>query len=256
MKVPLSIHMKKRFNKKQGFTIVELIVVIVIILILAAVLVPQLLKYVSRAQAAVCAENRHTIYVQVMASYTDGTHKTITDAFGALSDNEKESCPSDGVYSVVEADDGYSAKIICSIHTDVDSDNDEGGGGSGDETPPDSGGESDPALDPAKWFMVGDYRVSVTDQLANRVGQSITRGEVFHHDSKYYVVRDPTTFDSLNNITGNNNLFEVASFVIVSPDSQAKKGEFAIRNDALYIHAVTNDPSVWAWVKVDAAKVN
>lgn len=39
-------------KKKGGFTLVELIVVIVIILILAAVLVPSLLKYVSKAKKA------------------------------------------------------------------------------------------------------------------------------------------------------------------------------------------------------------
>lgn len=39
-------------RKKGGFTLVELIVVIVIILILAAVLVPSLLKYVSKAKKA------------------------------------------------------------------------------------------------------------------------------------------------------------------------------------------------------------
>ena len=39
-------------RKKGGFTLVELIVVIVIILVLAAVLVPSLLRYVSKAKNA------------------------------------------------------------------------------------------------------------------------------------------------------------------------------------------------------------
>lgn len=260
MKAPSSIRIKNRSNKKQGFTLVELIVVIVIILILAAVLVPQLLRYVDRAQAAVCAENRHTVYIQVMATYTDGTHETLTDAFNALSVNEKEACPSGGDYSIVVAEDGYSAEIVCSYHDEADADGDsnidEGGDNSGDETPPDSGEESDPVVNPTEGFMVGDYYVRVTDQLANRVGDRIVKGEIFHHNGKYYVVRDPATLDSLNIITGNNNLFEVISFNIVSPSSQAKKGEFAIRNGDLYIHADTTNYDNWTWINVNATKTN
>lgn len=54
----------KTYKKKHstaGFTLVELIVVIVIILILAAVLVPQLLKYVDRANQAKCAQQRREL---------------------------------------------------------------------------------------------------------------------------------------------------------------------------------------------------
>lgn len=256
MNAPSSIQIENHSNKKQGFTLVELIVVIVIILILAAVLVPQLLRYVDRAQAAVCAENRHTVYIQVMATHTDGTHETLTDAFNALSDNEKEACPSGGVYSIVVADDGYSAEITCSIHTDGASNDDEGGGDSGDETPPDNGGDSDPVVNPTEGFMVGDYYVRVTDQLANKVGKTMFRGEIFHHDGTYYVALSQGNLSSLNNITGQGELIEVTSFNIVSPASQAKKGEFAIRNGALCIHATTNNYSDWDWPNVNATKIN
>lgn len=260
MKAPSSIRIKNRSNKKQGFTLVELIVVIVIILILAAVLVPQLLRYVDRAQAAVCAENRHTVYIQVMATYTDGTHETLTDAFNALSVNEKEACPSGGDYSIVVAEDGYSAEIVCSYHDEADADGDsnidEGGDNSGDETPPDGGGESDPVVNPAEGFMVGDYYVRVTDQLADRVGTTLYRGEIFHRDGTYYVALSQGNLSSLNNITGQGELIEVTSFNIVSPASQAKKGEFAIRNGALYIHIDTTNQSDWYWINVNATKTN
>lgn len=46
----------KKSNRKNGFTMVELIVVIVIILVLAAVLVPSLLKYIRKAQEAAAIE--------------------------------------------------------------------------------------------------------------------------------------------------------------------------------------------------------
>ncbi len=42
--------LRERLNNKKGFTLVELIVVIVIILILAAVLVPNVMRYIGQAR--------------------------------------------------------------------------------------------------------------------------------------------------------------------------------------------------------------
>lgn len=58
---------KARVNNKKGFTLVELIVVIVIILILAAVLVPNVTKYVANARTASLKSNASSILTQIQA---------------------------------------------------------------------------------------------------------------------------------------------------------------------------------------------
>ena len=60
---------KSRFNNKKGFTLVELIVVIVIILILAAVLVPNVTKYVGNARKASVQSDASAVLTQVQADY-------------------------------------------------------------------------------------------------------------------------------------------------------------------------------------------
>lgn len=62
-------NLRKRCKNKKGFTMVELIVVIVIILILAAVLVPQLLKYVDKANEATCKADAATLLSQIQSDY-------------------------------------------------------------------------------------------------------------------------------------------------------------------------------------------
>lgn len=61
---------KARLNNKKGFTLVELIVVIVIILILAAVLVPNVTKYVSNARIASLKSDASSILTQLQADCT------------------------------------------------------------------------------------------------------------------------------------------------------------------------------------------
>lgn len=63
--------LREKTRGKKGFTLVELIVVIVIILILAAVLVPQLLRYVDRANEAKVRADAATILSQVQADFAD-----------------------------------------------------------------------------------------------------------------------------------------------------------------------------------------
>lgn len=241
MKAPSYIYTKNHSNKKRGFTLVELIVVIVIILILAAALIPQILRYVNRAQAAVCAENRHTVYIQVMATYTDGTYETLTDAFDALSDNEKEACPSGGDYSIVMADDGYNAEIICSYHDESDG----ADSGDNDATEDDgntSGGgnnETETPVDFSKEFIVGDYRVTVDASLSDYLTKHYESGLFFYHNGEYYFSRYPATLDSLNNITGNGNIIKANPNTLVTNPDNANPGDFAIINNQLSI-CITN----------------
>lgn len=211
---------KRKSNRRQGFTLVELIVVIVIILVLSAVLVPQVLRYIARAQKAVCAENKHVVYLHSTTSYTDGTYGSLEEAFNALYDSEKESCPSGGTYTIEMADDGYSGKIICSVH---DADNDSGN----DDTPK-------PELDPVKNFTVGDYVVTVAGQLEDFVNKSVSAGTIFYYNGEYYFARNPTSVPLLHNLGSNADVVKVKSTNLVDA-SNAQQGEFAIVNGNLSI---------------------
>jgi len=53
-------------RERTAFTLIELLVVIAIIAILAALLMPALERARQSAQRAVCQNNMHQIYVQVM----------------------------------------------------------------------------------------------------------------------------------------------------------------------------------------------
>lgn len=252
MKAPSSIRIKNRSNKKQGFTLVELIVVIVIILILAAVLVPQLLRYVDRAQAAVCAENRHTVYIQVMATYTDGTHETLTAAFDALSDNEKEACPSGGDYSIVVADDGYSAEIVCSYHDEADVDGGDNNDTNDDENTSGGGDVVETPSDPSKEFMVGDYLVTVDEKLENYFGKSVPKGKLFYYNGDYYFSRNPTWLQGPTNITGSRDIVKLNPQNIV-PESQARTGDLAIRNGQLFVRTANSGETEWGLIPASKA---
>ena len=63
--------LRDKSKNKKGFTMVELIVVVVIILILAAVMVPQLLKYVDKAKQANAKADAATILSQAQADFAD-----------------------------------------------------------------------------------------------------------------------------------------------------------------------------------------
>lgn len=265
MNAPSSIQIKNRSNKKQGFTLVELIVVIVIILILAAVLVPQLLRYVDRAQAAVCAENRHTVYIQVIATHTDGTHETLTDAFNALSDNEKEACPSGGVYSIVVADDGYSAEIVCSYHDEAEGGNndDENTSGGGDVTNDDFYPDTSIPIQASYWPDPNDFESSSKNI-------TVQPGGVFKHtNGSYYVVTSPISLSKneatsgIDSKTSSMAVHKLTGQFITYRDpsswSESKKanpGDLCQIGDDYYVFQTGSSSvyspqlSSWAWYKL------
>ncbi|WP_058985823.1 type II secretion system protein [Hugonella massiliensis] len=71
---------KKLLKKKNGFTLVELIVVLVILAILAAILVPTLLGYINKAQDEKNYSTAQTVRVAAQAVYDDEVgHKTNAD---------------------------------------------------------------------------------------------------------------------------------------------------------------------------------
>lgn len=243
---------KRKSNKRQGFTLVELIVVIVIILILSAVLVPQVLRYITRAQKAVCAENKHVVYLHSAAAYTDGTYSTLEEAFNSLYDNEKESCPSGGTYTIVMADDGYSGQIICSVHDDNDNDgNDNINNDDSNNNDNVNNDDNEEALDPVKNFMVGDFLVNVDGKLEDHSEKSIPGGMILYHKGDYYFTRNQTWI-SLNNITSSGDVVKINSTTPVEA-SKAKLGDFSIINGQLYVYS-----SRWniEWKPVNAIKQN
>lgn len=61
--------LRDKAKSKKGFTLVELIVVIVIILILAAVMVPQLLRYVDQAREANATAEAATLMSELQAEF-------------------------------------------------------------------------------------------------------------------------------------------------------------------------------------------
>lgn len=77
-------NLRKKAKNKKGFTLVELIVVIVIILILMAVLVPNMLRYVDKANKANCKADAATILSQLQADFAaaQATEQTGVDALG------------------------------------------------------------------------------------------------------------------------------------------------------------------------------
>lgn len=64
-------NVKKLLKKKDGFTLVELIVVLVILAILAAILVPTLLGYIDKANAEKNYSTAQTVRVAAQAVYDD-----------------------------------------------------------------------------------------------------------------------------------------------------------------------------------------
>ncbi len=77
--------MLNRLNNKKGFTLIEIVIVIVIIAILAAILVPQLTKWIDKAKLARLKSEADTVRNAVAAYMTheiaanEFDNATITD---------------------------------------------------------------------------------------------------------------------------------------------------------------------------------
>ena len=98
-------------KKSGGFTLVELIVVIAILGIIAAVTVPRLIGFKSKAEESVCAANRKSVERMHSAFLVENEINHEDSVFNQLLiDNFDEICPAAGCISYVDE------KVKCSMH--------------------------------------------------------------------------------------------------------------------------------------------
>lgn len=104
-------------RRKNGFTLIELIVVIAVLAIVAALAIPSFSGLEENAQERVCISNRQMIKRELMAEEGTQNRELTTAEVDALLAQHEVLCPAGGNVTVEYVDYGQYA-ISCSIHTD------------------------------------------------------------------------------------------------------------------------------------------
>lgn len=87
-------------TKKQGFTLVELIVVMTIITIMIAITIPSYFALRSKAAQKTCSSNRNTIVRMFeFEKLSNGERYMTLEQFIVANIKYRDSCPSSGKYS-------------------------------------------------------------------------------------------------------------------------------------------------------------
>lgn len=100
--------LRERLNSKKGFTLVELIVVIVIILILAAVLIPNVMRYIGSARESAFQSEASGYMTEITGygaeHYAKWTTDVVTGNFGSTASNGIETTADKAVYVLTAYD--------------------------------------------------------------------------------------------------------------------------------------------------------
>lgn len=106
-------------NRRQGFTLVELIIVLVIMAILAAAAIPTLMGYLDKTKSTICESQKGQMRRELTTlefSETQGGSRKLGDGeLQKLAEDLDYRCQQGGKYSVTRGTDG-TVLVLCSVH--------------------------------------------------------------------------------------------------------------------------------------------
>lgn len=102
-------------QKKNGFTLMEMLVIVAVVVLLAAIVIPVYNNALEKTREAVCTANRRTLYALLSMRRMTDELDTLEDALAAYEAEGEDiladyTCPDGGVISV------EGGSVTCSIH--------------------------------------------------------------------------------------------------------------------------------------------